>query len=623
MELTGLTLGQLSALLAVAATAVTALYMLKLRRRTVVVPFVMLWDRLLADKQASSLFARLRRLLSLLLALLLVSLLALAVADPRHAENSGALRHQVLLIDAGITMQTREGDTTRLEIARKHARRMIEAMGNKDRMLLAQLDRSATPLTPMTNDSALLLAALPQIRATDVSTDLAAGIALASDILRGRSQPEIIMVSDGAGHTGPPLAAADHIAMRHVLVVDTGKARRDVGISAFAVRRFPLDKTRSELLIELLNLSAQNETVELRLDGDGKAIDVQSVSLTAGERKRLIYDNITGVDRALQASLRFADGTHDDLRANDRAYATLPERTRMRVLCVTGGNRYLEAALLLDEYLQVDVVDPAAYVETPTHDVIIFDRNVPATLPSKPAIYLAPTTRIQTLGPLKVTGLFDRPFFDRTTHDHPLLRHLSLRDVNMLSALAVTLDRGDEVIGADARGPLIITGARNAVPFVALTFDVTQSDLPLRVAWPMLLLNALDRFSQQQVGYVDNYRAGERALLTLADAATTATWTAPDGERALLPVTDGHAVIDVAHAGIYTLRRGERDEPIAINAGVVTNIQPRKLTSAVEHPTASSRTPSITREQPWSFLLMAVIAILAVEWFTFHRRWTV
>jgi len=622
MELTGLTLTQLSALLAATATAVTALYMLKLRRRTVVVPFVTLWNRLLAEKQATSLFARLRRLLSLLLAVLLVWMLSLAVADPRHAENSTSLRHHVLLIDAGITMQVREGETTRFDLALKHARHVIASMGSKDRLLIAQLDRDATPLTPMTNDSSVLLAALSTIRATDVRTDPAAGIALANDILRSRSQPEVVLVSDGATYDGPALAAADGIALRQVMVGNAAKPPRDVGISAFAVRRFPLDKTRSELLIELLSLSAQKEVVELRLDGDSKPIDVQQVEIAAGERKRFVYDNITGVDRTLQANIRFADGSRDDLGANDRAYATLPERTRMRVLCVSSGNRYLEAALLLDEYLQVDVVAPTAYAETMAADVIIFDRTVPATPSTRPAIYLAPTTAVTSLGPLRVTGTIDRPYFDRTTRDHPLLRHLSLRDVNIVSALAVATEPGDQVVGADARGPLIVVGSRNAAPFVALTFDVTQSDLPLRVAWPMLLLNALDGFSRQQVGYVDNYRAGERALLALGDIAA-ATWTAPNGVAAALPLTEGHAVIDVTSAGIYTLRRNDRDEPIAINPGSVNRVQASRLASVVDRPDTSVATPLGSREQPWSYLLMAVLAILALEWLTFHRRWTV
>ncbi len=621
MELMGLGWGQLAALFGAASVLVTALYLLKLRRRRVVVPFVGLWERLLADKQASSLFSQLKRLWSLLLALLLIALLALALGDPRPTEDSGTLRHRVVLIDAGITMQAREDNQSRLQVALEHARHLIDAMGATDRMLIAQVDRSVTPLSPMTDDATQLLAALKHVHATDVRSDLSAGIALAHDVLRGRSRPEVVLLSDGASHDDA-LDTASNIPLRHVLI---GRHKRDVGIAAFAVRRFPLDKARSELLIELVNLGSAPAAIELRLDGDDKAIDVQRLDLAASERKRLVFDNITGVDRTLRATLRMADGSRDDLPANDRAYATLPERARTRVLCVTEGNRYLEAALLLDEYLQVDVMPPSAY--TPNngqdHDVLIFDRHVPTTPPDRPAIYLYPLATTERPGPLRIVGSLDRPYFDKLVREHPLLRHVALRDVNVSAALHVELEPGDKIIGGDARGPLLVEGQRNGHGFVALTSDVTNSDLPLRVAWPMLLLNALDSFAEQQVGYVDNYRAGERGQVQLHNTEHAPTWTAPDGSTTALPVSEGRAVIDVDAAGIYTLHDGELTRPIAINPAAVERVEPKALSRQIDKPErVGTRTP-VGREFPWRYLLMAALLLLAVEWFTFHRRWTV
>ena len=69
MILTGLGLAQLAAVFGALGLCVVALYLLKLRRRTVAVPFAPLWERVLKDKEASSLFAKLKRLVSMLLQL--------------------------------------------------------------------------------------------------------------------------------------------------------------------------------------------------------------------------------------------------------------------------------------------------------------------------------------------------------------------------------------------------------------------------------------------------------------------------------------------------------------------------------------------------------------------------
>src|SRR5688572_30534829 len=138
----------LSTLLAVGggvAALTIALYFLKLRRRPIVVPFLPMWERLLRDQEASRLFAQLRRWLSLLLHLVMVALLVFALGDPRLSDRWLSGRHIVVLVDASASMQTRTGDSTRLELARGELRKLVEGLAGADRLLIAQ-DRKSTRL---------------------------------------------------------------------------------------------------------------------------------------------------------------------------------------------------------------------------------------------------------------------------------------------------------------------------------------------------------------------------------------------------------------------------------------------------------------------------------------------
>src|SRR5688572_20307314 len=105
MELLGLSLTQVLTTLAVTAAAVIVLYLLKLRRRRVVVPFVRLWHEVLSEKQSTRLFSQLKRWLSLLLALLVVGLLAFSLGDPRPEGASASGRTLVVLLDGSASMQ--------------------------------------------------------------------------------------------------------------------------------------------------------------------------------------------------------------------------------------------------------------------------------------------------------------------------------------------------------------------------------------------------------------------------------------------------------------------------------------------------------------------------------------
>jgi hypothetical protein len=365
--------------------------------------------------------------------------------------------------------------------------------------------------------------------------------------------------------------------------------------------------------------------------GDARALDVQTVEVPAGGRILRTIEDLAGADRTLEARIALADGAHDELPADDRAYARLPDRRRARVLCVTRGNLYLQAALLLDEYLDVTEIPPDAYPPQGRFDVMIFDDFVPPSPPAAHAIYVHPRPAPGIRGPLTVTGTLERPVFEQLDRRHPLLRFTALRDVNVAEALAVTLEPGDVRVAGDARGPLVVAGTREGRRFVALTFDVRRSDLPLRVAWPLLLLNAIDGFLEEDAAYLSSHRIGETWRIPVPAETRTARVTDPDGEMHEVPVVEGRAVITGLRAGFYTLdaRTASGDAQTQTFAANLTDDAELDITPVTQLRVG---TTTATRPRPgraglrtelWTWLVLAALALLCVEWFTYHRRLTV
>src|SRR5215472_9526634 len=361
MILAGLTLAKLAAVFGAVGAATIALYMLKLRRRSVAVVFSPLWERILRDKEATSLFSKLKRILSLLLQLALLALLVLALGDPRAAATLMKGRSVVVLLDASASMQATDVAPNRLSAAKDEVKTMIRGLGGADRMLVAQMDAMVTPLGPMSGDTSELERELEGVRATDARADFPRALRFAADTLRGADNPEIIVVSDGGLGEPSDAMGAVHLGDIKLSYVKVGRGKRNVGITQFSVRRYPLDKSRYEVMLEVTNTGPDPEDVELKLLGDGEPVDVTHLRLQPGERLPRFYPNLSGASQKLEATLAFVDGSHDELPADDHAYALLPERRRSKLLVVTPGNTYLEAALLLDEYLDVAQVTPAEY----------------------------------------------------------------------------------------------------------------------------------------------------------------------------------------------------------------------------------------------------------------------
>lgn len=642
MHFIGLPLAQLLPIFGVAAAAVVGLYILKLRRRPVPVPFERLWERILKDKEATSLFSRLKRLLSLLLQLAILAALVFALGDPRSAVEVVKGRTLVVLVDTSASMKAKDGDggKSRLELAKLELEKLVRGLGGSDRMLIASMDAVVTPLSPLTGDTGMLEDALAKLEAVDCRADLSRGLRYAMDTLRGVREPEVVVVSDGGLDDARDALGAVHLGEAKLSYVPVGKGQRNVAITQFSVRRYPLDKARYEVMIEVRNTGDRDEDVELSLYGDEVLVDLTKLHLKAGERLPRFYPALGGASRTLEARLGLAPppganavAEHDDLPADDKAYAVLPERRRTKVLAVTTGNTYLEAALLLDEYLEVTTVTPdkAATAMSQKYDVAIFDGVAPALKPGLPALYLDPKDG----GPIKVDAKkpLVEPAFDSLERKHPILRWTALENVGIAHGVKLVPGEGDKVVGASSEGPILVAGSRSGTKFVALGFDVRQSDLPLRIAWPVFLLNSINWFVEEDSEYLSSFKTGEVWHVPVPPGVgNEATLVEPSGTKHRVPVQDGRAVYFGTKAGFYKILK-PAGAPAAIPdtwfaanlvdpAESVIAPKPDLVVDGKKGGEVAGFKVGVRREL-WIYILLAVAAISAIEWATYHRRVTV
>ena len=149
LKLSGLPLETLAWMAGGAALIVTLLYLLKLRKRRVQVPFSPLWGKVLAEyRQQSDWWKRLRRLLSWLIQILLILALAFALADPHPEGQIIEGRHMMILLDSSASMAATDvsGGIDRMDIARKKAREILETVGPEDRVMLVNFNQQLQPL---------------------------------------------------------------------------------------------------------------------------------------------------------------------------------------------------------------------------------------------------------------------------------------------------------------------------------------------------------------------------------------------------------------------------------------------------------------------------------------------
>ena len=419
------------AALALGGLAVVA-YILKMRRRRFEVPFSTLWHRVLRERDATSLWRRFRRWLSLLLTLAILGLTLLAATGPRLGKADSAAKNVVILLDGSASMKTvdagDDNDRARIDVAKDEVRRLLGAMGSGDSVMVMKMDGQTAPLTRFESDTPRLAKLVDAVQATDTRADLRQALSAAADALRGRKNPMIILVGDGAydkatldsvrwksrpraagaskagqaaaggggGGGGDALDAID-LAGIDVRYLPIGQAGDNVGIVAFNARRFTTDKTSYQVYIEVQNFGRRAARRKLVLYNGDLATDARTIQLAPGEKLRQIYSRGGGEDSVIRASLEkerdpahAGASLHDAFALDDTAWALLPARRKQHVLLVTRDNLYLEGAMLVYDNIEVDKLTPEEYDKAmtagklPSYQAVVFDDVTPAALPPPP-----------------------------------------------------------------------------------------------------------------------------------------------------------------------------------------------------------------------------------------------
>src|SRR5215210_99347 len=147
--------------------AIIALYLLKLRRPVAPVASLHLWDSLTRDREANTLWQRLRVSTLLILQVLALLALILALARPWAPSAEPLGQNVIIVVDVSASMGAKDaGDgerQTRLQAAQERAKSVVDALQQGGTAALIAADDHATLLVPSTEDKARLRDAIGKL----------------------------------------------------------------------------------------------------------------------------------------------------------------------------------------------------------------------------------------------------------------------------------------------------------------------------------------------------------------------------------------------------------------------------------------------------------------------------
>lgn len=660
---------------------VIALYFLKLKREERVVPSTLLWKKVIEDMHVNAPFQRLRYSLLLLLQLLLIALLGFAMARPFLAVSGTESQRIILLIDTSASMSTRDagpdGTKTRLEAALQDARKKVDDLGNNGEMRIIAFDEEVWKLTLFTQDRNFLKDALEQIKTRDMRTSAQDAFETAMTLAEERENTQVIVLSDGC---------FGKLDLQRLL----GEGAANVNIENMPISKF---KNRFQFVnygkqdsdnVAITNISARTRSVPAK-DDSGKRIDALETQVFvmvenfSGKEQDVILslstDQTTFTPKVikLKARARNEQGLHDDAPTgetletsqsqevfklplgtsgvvtarlqspkdsfplDDQAQVVVGTTEGTKILFVSKGNYFIEKAFLAMRGFEVTKMTPEEFVKTwavkgtqtvDGFDCTVFESCAPPKWEDGGAIILAGLPPLPDFKLKENTKLEGPPIVD-WDDTHPAMRYVNFGNVTVLKAQAWQIPKTATTLVESNGGPLMVAYENDRVHILATSFEIFESDWPLRRSMPLFLKNAVNWVSEVSSRRRPSaQKTGEPLVIPPLPDTTQGTVIRPDGTQETVKIApDAKSFVKgITQTGLYTLTGlpgGKPDDrTYAVNLADPNESDNAAHAKIKIGGQEFDTTPAAinAKSEIWRWLAMGAIALLMIEWLVYHRR---
>lgn len=598
---------------AAAIPVVVLFYLLKRKRVVRLVSSTLLWQKFLAESQASAPFQRLRKNWLLILQLILLVLVILALSRPYFAARTLPAQLRVLILDASASMQATDEIPSRFEKARAEALKWVDSLANNDQMVILQSGANTEVKQSATSEKAALRRALQDCTCSDGPTRLVPALRMAESLVRDQRGAEIHLFSDGAV---PELSEFDNKGLP-LVYHRIGKDSNNVGITALDVRANPENAHQRAVYASVANFSSNSVQTELELRLDNHLLETRPLNVPAGETSPQVFLANQTSDGVFTLHLNVQDDLAVD---NDASIVSLLPKP-IKVLLISRGNRLLEKALRAVSNVELatasDLTDPAA-----GFDFVVLDGVTPKVWPQGNVLAIHV---INTNWTPEVTHLEGPPLVDWRSA-HPLLRYSGFDNVQVADSFAAKSPSWAVSLLDSPQAPLILAGDLGRQRIIWIGFDLLESNWPLRVSFPIFIANAVDWLNPANAkGGQLLVKAGDAFRFALAQPEKEARVTLPDGRAksiALDPKASEFVFAETYRQGIYRLHLGTNDTTFCVDLldAAESNIKPREELQLGKYSRITATTRQRTNMELWRSIASLGVLVLLFEWWFYHRR---
>lgn len=572
------------------------------------------------DVEANAPWQKLRRNILMILQLLFLIALIIALAEPFIFSDGAGGDNMILIVDNSASMSATDAQPSRLEAAKAQARSFVEEAPENTRITLIAAGSQTEILVSASQDRRQVQQALTSIQNGFGESDITTALQLTAAITLRQPNTDIYIFSDGRAELPERLNLNGNLFYYPI-----GFEGNNQGISNIRLEQ-NASGDNNTLFIQITNFGSEDVERRMEIYLDDVLYDAATIQMDGYAQKAYLRDSIPSETQTVRAKLT----DEDFLALDDTAWVIPYNLDPVEIVLVTSGNRFLEAAFSLLPNVKVTVVTPADYQqqeELPSSELVVFDNFVPSDeqMPQSNLLFIAPPSSTPYFS---LIGEIQQPIPRKTDPNDSILQGIAIEQVSILDAAAISLPEwAKEGLSGDTQDnsiPLLFYGTTQGKKVAVISFQLQHSDLPLQVAFPLLIANLTNWLAPNNIQDTSQDESVATLSFSVPLGTEEVAISSPNGGTIWeTPGESGEILIEDAQPGVFQLRWGEDSSARAVVnffSASESDIKPLgQLSISGTGNTSENLLLNQSKRIFWRPLAIAALILLIIEWFVYHR----
>lgn len=573
------------------------LYILKRKYREEVISSTLLWNEVYKNTRANTPWEKLRKNIMLLLQIIILLLLIFSLMKPFLNFGGKSYKNIILLIDNTASMSAEYGDGTRLEEGKKLAKEFLASTKDDTNTYIISYDGDSKLLQNGDFNKEISNEIISEISQSYNTGDISESLSFIKAIGEGiEEEYEVVAFTDKDFSLGD-------VNGKIVSLANSGVNASIDNVS----HKFLEDKVR--VIATVTNRGSGDYAGDFSLYDGEELLSVTSLELKESESRTLTFDLSTIKSEVLKGEL-----SRKDMILGDNTYNHVVGKKKVnKVLIVTDQNLFLEKAFSSIENTEVYKTNSTSNLTSADkYDLYVFDNVTPDIIPNEGSLLFINPSSNEYFNVISggeggeakaVIGEVSKYLEDTT---FTVAKYNSI-EIPYYGRGFLNID--DDYIG--------FKGEVDGRKIAALSFDLHDSDFPLKKEFPILVYDLGENMISSGMVYKSNFKAGDKIIARGLSSENNILLTYPNGDT--LDLKSGDEVKEDNQLGVYKLNVLEEKELFSVNfpSEKESNTSISNISESENIVKAKADLKRGLNISP--LLILLAMGIVAFEWIMYKR----